>query len=56
MTRGHKEPYTVSPSTLAVLYNLGFKSCRRCKNPIEVGDEVKRTLFYIYHKRCLKYL
>lgn len=56
MARGHKNPYMVTSALLVRLHNRGFKVCRRCKEPIEVGSEVQRTLFHIYHKRCLKWL
>jgi len=56
MSRGHKEPYTVTPVILSRLNNRGHKICRKCKDIIIVGDEVRRTLFHIYHKRCLKWI
>ena len=56
MARGHKNPYLVTPPLLVRLNNLGYKVCRKCKEPIEVDDVVQRTLFHIYHKRCLKWI
>ena len=56
MTRGHKFPYTVTPPMLVRLNNLGYKVCRKCKEVIEIGDEVQRTLFHIYHRKCLKWI